>query len=59
MEMSSGKDERKKQRTANMCLPQAGLDKLSSSFYHYCALAMGLDLSVDSIFDEMMFMFIN
>ena len=26
-----------------MGLPQAGLDKLSSAFYFYCALAMGLD----------------
>ena len=26
-----------------MGLPQAGLDKLISAFYRYCALAMGLD----------------
>jgi len=31
-------------RTApNMGLPQVGLDKLTSAFYCYCALAMGLD----------------
>jgi len=26
----------------NMGLPQAGHDKLTSAFYRYCALAMGL-----------------
>jgi len=28
---------------ANMGLPQAGLDKLISAFYHYQSLGMGLD----------------
>jgi len=27
----------------NMGLPQAGPDKLTSAFYRYCALTMGLD----------------
>jgi len=43
----------------NMVLPQPGQTEVTSSFFSYCALAIGLDRSVDSIFDEMLFTFFN